>query len=267
MAIACSTSAFKSDLDDALSRVAALGFHDVALIAIGGWDHVSLPALVDDYDDEMSRTKDLLEKYNLNPIAVAAAFDPPLFERADSAGNRERLRQVRTLARFMNDLGIDSAGYYPGFRQESADPEEIYRNTRETIREIQAIADEAGVVMGPELHIRSNLETLPECERILADLPDLTIEYDPSHFITQGIAIGNTAPLIDRAHHIGIRGASAGRLQAAGPENRWFVPWIMEHLGQIGYEGHIAVEYLSGRDFDVEEEIADCRAQIEEHLP
>ncbi len=266
MRTACSTSAWRGDLEHALSRVKSLGFEYVDLICIAQWGHVTIDALAANYTGELERVRRLLSKYELTPIAANLAITPQLFERGDPAANAAREEHTRLFCRLMNDLGIAKGSYYPGVKQKDADYESIYAATIASVREIAAVAAEHSVVLGPELHWNTNVETLEQSRRLLEELPDLTIAYDPSHFIMQGEPVEATAFLLDRAHHVHLRSAAVDAMQAPLPEAREAIRWILSRLREIDYRGDLTIEYLPSEELDSEAEIAALRDLIAAEL-
>lgn len=256
MRVACSTSAWRGDLDHALNRVKALGFEYVDVICIAAWDHVKIDDLIDDFDGTVERVKRLLSKHGLSPIAANLGITPSLFERDDEAANEERRRNTRAFCRFMNALDVSVGGYYPGFRQNDADRPAAFAATVESIREISAIAVEHAVRIGPELHYNTNVQTIEEARRLLADLPDLMVVYDPSHFVMQGIPIEQTDFILARSHHVHFRAAAPDKMQSTVEENLDDLRWISSELKRIGYAGDVSIEYLPSEEIDSEAQIA-----------
>ena len=256
MRIACSTSAWRGDLEHALSRVTALGFEYVDVICIAQWGHVTIDALSANYAGELERVRGLLSRFGLKAIAANLAITPQLFDRDDPAANATRVEHTRLFCRLMNDLGIPKGSYYPGVKQTDADYESVYAATVASMREIGQVAAEHHVTLGPELHWNTNVETLAQSARLLEDLPDLTIAYDPSHFIMQGEPIEATAFLLDRAHHVHLRSAAIDRMQAPLGEAEGAIRWILHRLREIDYSGDLTIEYLPSDELDGEAEIA-----------
>ena len=262
MRIACSTSAWRGELEHALSRVSSLGFDAIDLICIAQWDHVTIDALVANYGAEVERVRGLLTKFGLTAVAANLAITPQLFERDGEHENALRREHTKLFCRMMNDLGIAKGSYYPGVKQTGADYEAVYAATVESIREIQSIAADYHVTLGPELHWNTNVETLDESRRLLDDMPELTIAYDPSHFIMQGEPIEATAFLIDRAHHVHLRSAAVDRMQAPLGDAADAMRWILRRLREIDYPGDVTIEYLPSEELDTEAEISRLRDLI-----
>ena len=257
MKIIGSTSAFNTDLDDALGRLGALGFSEVDLILIEDWGLVSVQALVDDFDKETARVRMILEKHGLRAVSVNAAFSPQLFDREDEAQNELRRVQVSAVCRFMRELGIEIGGHYPGHIADwKNDPEGVWTGTVATLREIQAIAREEGVVLAPEIHVKTPFEEPDKARRLLREIPGLPYTYEPSHFIVNGIDAVETADLLAGACHCHLRTCAPGYLQAAPPVGYEALDWMMEQLRARDYSGYISIEFLPEATFNVEQAIA-----------
>jgi len=266
MKIACSTSAFKSDLNTALKDISGIGFRYVDLICIPSWDHVMTDSLLEDFDRVAADLEKELDDCDLIPIAVNIAFEEALYERKDQEQNESRLKRVEAVCNLMNRLGIRVGSYYPGYRQADADTEEIYLATKESIEEITEVSASSGVVLGPEFHWQTNLETPQQCERLLNDLPELTVVYDPSHFIMQGLSIDDTEFILQRSHHIHLRGCALDAMQAPVEEGGEYIPLLLKQMRESGYSGNCSIEYLPTDEFDVRDEICTTREYIEQSL-
>ena len=264
MAVACSTSAFRTDLDGALARVAALGFDAVDLIVMPGWDHVSPDRLVEDFDAEASRVEELLAAHELTPIAVNCAFGH-LHEREDEAANAARIDLVRAVGKLMNRLDVGVGAFFPG-RKWSENPwERVLADTAATAREILAVADEAGVTLGIELHYNTPFETVEQARRLLADVPELPITYDPSHFAMQEIPLPETADLLDRATHVHVRDAAPEKMCVPTGTGTVDFAWLAAALKQRDYRGHFSIEYLPNAEGDPGDAILNMRDILAEH--
>lgn len=266
MKIACSTSFQKGDLPTALSRISALGFEYVDLIVIGGWQHIMPQDLVADFDRQAAQIEALLQKNKLSAISMNVGVTPHLHDRSQAEANAGRIEQARAICRLMNRLGVKAAGYYPGYRAEGRDWEEALADTIQSMRELSAVAQEHGVRLGPELHWATPVEKVSQCLRLLADYPELTVQYDPSHFILQGEPIEATLPFLKRAHHLHFRGCAPDRMQCPLAEGCSHFGWVLQQAKAIGYSGNASIEYLPNGGFDPETEIRATKALLESLL-
>ncbi len=254
MAIACSTSAFKTDFESALGEVARLGFKHVDLIAIGGWNHVSLPKLVDSFDATADRIEGLLSRYGLTPVAMNFAVHHP-HQRTDEQANANRLEQVRAQTRIMNRLGVKVASFYPGYKAEDRRWEDVLADEVATLGEMLAIGRDAGVTLCVEPHFGTPFQSVRQGLGLLEALPELQIAYDPSHYAMQGIDLRETQPLLDRAATVHLRDAGPDKMQRPVGEGTVDFDWIIQTLQARHYAGQWSIEYLPSEEIDIPAQI------------
>ena len=259
--VACSTSAFKLPLAQALARVAVVGFSHVDVICIESWGHVSLPRLARDYAAHAAEIAALLAQYALTPVALNMAFTHHPHQRSEEA-TRTRLAEARGAARLMQQLGVQVASFYPGYKVEDRAWADVRRDTLATLKELQVVADDAGVVFAPEPHHATPLQTLPCIMEVLDAMPELRIAYDPSHFAMQGLDVRDTAALLDRAAHVHVRDARPDVMYAPCGTGTVDMAWLVQALAARAYRGWISIECLPKAGADVEHDIAVLRQTV-----
>jgi sugar phosphate isomerase/epimerase len=266
MIVACSTAAFRTGLDEALAEVARLGFSHVDLIAIEGWDHVNLERLSTHYDLESGRVKSLLEKHGLTPFAVNFGVDTTS-PAADARANGSREATVEAMCRLMSELGVGVGAFYPGYHDDSQSwcppREDVEDNALHAYRQMLAIARGYGLTIGPEPHCWSVFETPQQVRRLFAALPEISVVYDASHFLLQGLDLAETEFVLTGSHHIHLRGAAKGLVQTAFDRSPMDLEWLFKTMAKIGYRGGISIEYLPDFPGDVGQEIAALRDTLE----
>jgi len=265
VAIACSTSAFRTPLDEALAQVSGMGFQHVDLICIPGWDHVQPRELAEDCEAVADSVAALLEQNDLTPVACNVALGA-LYQRSEEA-NAQRLREASGVAQLMTRLGIGIASFYPGFKVDEAEWNGAFESWLETWTELRRVAEQVGVEFVVELHKNTVFETMAQCRRLLEALPDLRIAYDPSHFVMQGMDVRETMPLLERAAHVHLRDAAADKMyEHTGAGNVDFA-YLFGALRDLGYRGHISIECLPGEgEPDVlRDDILKLKAIAEKH--
>ena len=249
-----STAFLKEQPDEVLRNCAELGFREVDLLCISNWGITSPDALRDDFDGEVKRVGDLLEKYGLTAVRANTAFSPQLHERTDEAQNEARLGSIRAFCRFMK--GIPIAAHYPGHIGDwKNDPEGVWRDSVASLAEIQDISREEGVILAPEIHFNTPFEKPEDARRLLREMPGLPYVYEPSHFIVKGIDCTATGDLLDGAIHCHFRTSGPGKIQAAPPAGYDSLDWMMARLRQRDYDGCLSIEYLPNADFPVPEAV------------
>ena len=259
MNIACSTSAYRGSLDDALASVARMGFTAIDLIAIPGWGQLEPARLAEHWEAEAERVGALLMQHHLTPIAVNLAVGNP--HQRDAAVVAQRLREVAGAARFMQRLGIPLASFYPGYRAEDRPWEEVLADSVISMREMLAVAGAYGVTLAVELHMFTPFETVAQGMRLLQELPELSVAYDPSHYAMQSIDLRDTAPFLARAAHVHLRDAAPEQMMAPVGAGTVDFPWILDTLRALDYRGNLSIEYLPDLP-EVEGEIMRLREMI-----
>lgn len=256
--LGCSTAFENDSLERACGRIAAMGFEWVDLICIPGWNQVVPSALVNDFEGVSSKVARLLDRYGLRAHAFNMAV-PDLHRRGDKGVNRERIEQTRALVALMKRLGVERAGFYPGYYAEGRHPDEVLADTVASLREMLEIAGEAGVVIGPEIHRFTPFETPGQAKRLMEAVPELGVVYDASHFVMQGIPLEETAFMFPRVIHVHFRGSAEGKMQCMPSESTADHGWVCRQLALCGYAGNASIEYLPELEGDVECAIRETR--------
>jgi sugar phosphate isomerase/epimerase len=102
----------------------------------------------------------------------------------------------------------------------------------------------AGLTFGVEAHIGSIAPNPKAAERLVKDVPGLTLTLDYTHFTRRGMPDRVVEPLVRYASHFHARGARRGRLQAAFKQNVIDYDRILKQMKKTGYGGYIGVEYV-----------------------
>lgn len=268
MAIACSTAVrCNASLEKALADIAAAGFDTIDLLAIDGWVHVNPTDLADRFDETLARVNGLLKQHRLMPIALNTGTSPQLHHRSPEV-NAQRMREVEGLIRLMQHLGLNVAAMQPRNPDPARPWEDVLRDCVATLREQVAAAEAAGVTFALELHIRSPFETLQQTRRLLDEMPELPLVYDPSHFVMQGIDIRETGWLMDyNTRHVHLRDAGMDKMQVPFGTGQVDFDWVLGSLVDRGYQGHIAIEYLESDAFDALDSALRLRDTIIAYFP
>ncbi len=262
MIIACSTSAFKSNLDDALGQIKSMGFKHVDLIAIPGWNQIDLDKLTREYDAYSCEIESLLKKHELTPVAMNMAVGN-LYQRNDEE-NTKRMSRMRSAAGLMNKLNIKIASFYPGYKVDEKDWDNALLEEIKTIKEMMDIGNEFGVTFAVEFHYDTIIQTIEQCRKLLSVLPELQAAYDPSHFAMQeGFSLRDTEEFINKAVHIHMRDASVGKMQEPYGRGTVDFDWIMGCLKKRNYQGAVSIEYLPGLEGNMKEQITALKNKLE----
>jgi sugar phosphate isomerase/epimerase len=251
MIVSCSTSVrCNSSLEKALADIEAAGMHYVDVLAIDGWVHIHTRDLVDDFETVFSRLDSLLRQHHLTPAALNTGAAPQLHHRSEQM-NAQRRREIEALVRLTQRLGVSVAAIQPRSTDRQRPYADVLADCVATLREQMEIGARAGVTFALELHVNSPFETLEQARMLLAELPDLPLVYDPTHFVMQGIDIRETGWLMKNARHIHLRDAAPGHLQVPLGAGLVDFDWLLGALRDQGYRGYFSIEYLETDEFDV----------------
>lgn len=254
--VACSTSGFKTPLDAALARVAALGFSHVDLIAIPGWDHVDLERLTDAFDEEAARIEAALGAHRLVPIALNCAPGPQSHQRGDQTANARRRATFTAVARLARRLAVPRVSYYPGYWRPDLRPwAEAFADALATYREIAGIGADEGIEFLLEPHAHTLAERPEQLRPLFEALPELRVAYDPSHFAHAALAARDVAFLLERTAHVHLRDAQPGQLHAPCGTGEVDFGALGRALRARGYTGNVSLEPLPGFAGDLDREI------------
>ncbi|MBB6733545.1 sugar phosphate isomerase/epimerase family protein [Cohnella zeiphila] len=267
--IACSTSVRSgSGLEEALAALSAAGFRYVDVLAIDGWAHVHPSALTGKASlrEQIARTSELLERYELQPIAANSGVSPQLHDRSSGAIARRRA-ETEGLVHWMKELGIGFCAIQPRQPDPSRPWQEVMSDCVASLKEQVEIARAEGVTMALEFHVNSPFETMEQCLAFLERMPNMPIVYDPTHFVMQGVPLGETFSLMDRSVHVHLRDAAKGRMQTRFGTGEVDFGLVLGELRSRGYRGAFSIEYLDTAHYDVIEDAAKLFALIANEFP
>ncbi len=266
LTIIASTAPFRDSLEDAIAKLSGAGFKEVDLIVIESWNLISLTALLENFHQEMDRVQAALDRFGVRARSVNCAFSPDLNDRSDTEKNLHRRRQIQALCRFMRSLGISIGAHYPGhIASWKNDPQGVWKSTVESLREIQQIARDEGVILAPEIHSDTPLENPKDARRLLDEIPSLPITYEPSHFICQGFPWEDTLDLLNSAVHCHCRTSSLGQIQAAPPAGLDALDWMISSLRARGYNGIVSLEFLPNAPFSFIQAMLELEARYRQN--
>lgn len=132
----------------------------------------------------------------------------------------------------------------PGVHFEDEDREKSYGRTVEELAWRVERAKEADIVFGVEAHVGSLAPDPPSADKLIRDVPGLTLTLDYTHFTRIGIPDADIEMLVPHASHFHMRGACTGRLQTSFQDNVIDYDRVIDRMQACGYAGWIGVEYV-----------------------
>ncbi len=266
--IICSTSGFKMDLDTALGKIAGMGFDGIDLICIGGWNHVVLEELVNDFDRVAQTVEDLLRKHGLTAYAANAGL-PTLHQRADETVNAQRREQAEALCRLMQRLRIPYASCYPGYYGpgvEENDPREhdrILDDLASSAVEVSEIFLKHDLRFAVEPHWRTPIQTLEQTWSLVSRDERIMLVYDPTHFVMQGVPTAETLPMLERSSHAHLRDAAKDAMAVPFGAGDVDFQAILDVMRDRDFTASISLEYLPDKVQDTEADLVKMRDALE----
>lgn len=162
-----------------------------------------------------------------------------------TAGDQAELREIfADTLEFASRLGSPGVTLLPGVVDDGVSRGEAIARAAEGLRPLVDMGTERGLGVSVEPHVGSCIETPEETIELLGICPGLTITFDPSHYIYQGIDTKRMLPVLGRTRHVQIRPAAPGVMQARTAENGIDLPAIFDELHALGYDGWVASEFV-----------------------
>lgn len=161
----------------------------------------------------------------------------------DSTIREANLRRFRAIVRCAR--GIDATGItlLPGVIWEELGPERSFDLAVVELRQLLAVAQDAGLRLSVEAHLESIVEAPSAARRLVEAVPGLTLTLDYSHFVAAGYAPDEVHPLVPYAGHFHARQAARGALQRGYRDGTLDFADIVGRLGAAGFNGDLCVEY------------------------
>jgi sugar phosphate isomerase/epimerase len=101
-----------------------------------------------------------------------------------------------------------------------------------------------GITCSVEPHVGSIAPSPQAADKLVRDVPGLTLTLDYTHFTRLGMPDARVEPLLSNATHFHVRGARKGRLQTSFQKNTIDYRRIVQQMQQVGYAGWIGIEYI-----------------------
>jgi sugar phosphate isomerase/epimerase len=161
------------------------------------------------------------------------------------AGDQAELQAIfADTLQFAARLGAPGVTLLPGVMEEGVSRTEAIDRAAEGLRPLVEMGAERGLGVSVEPHVGSCIETPEETLELLDRCPGLTITFDPSHYIYQGISTAKMLPVLGRVRHVQIRPAATGVMQARTADNEIDLPAIFAELHGLHYDGWVASEFV-----------------------
>jgi sugar phosphate isomerase/epimerase len=260
--ILCSSVVKSADtFENAMSLISAAGFKDIDLIAINTWAHINPAVLAVDYDATLANVDSVLKKNNLTMRAMNIGMNKQMHDRKKES-IESNLKELEALCKFMNYFGVKNAALQPLSKDYNRNPDDVLKDSVDALEEYYECTTKHGIALGLELHVHSPFESLEAAKYVYERIPEATIVFDPTHYISAGLKLEDSEFVIDKAVHVHIRDAGPGQLQAKMGEGTVDFEWIVNKLAARNYTGHYSIEYLHTNDWDALAEAVKLRDKL-----
>jgi sugar phosphate isomerase/epimerase len=267
--VSCADSTFpRLSHETALAVIKDLGITAVDVCSFTGYPHTPPDAILADPEGAADAVLGRLERLGLEVadvfLIVGGSFEELAINHPDQAVRDRALEYFEHGVAFARRLRAPGITILPGT---SFDDASLELAATELNRRAE-IAGAAGLRLAFEPHYGSLAETPARALELVERTPDVGFALDYSHFVYQGIPVEDVDALLPRTHHLHVRQAAPGAIQARTNEGVIDFVRIRDALLAIGYEGYFALEYqwedgwLDFAHVDCIAETADTRAVL-----
>lgn len=170
-------------------------------------------------------------------------------------------------AEFALESGCGHITLLPGLQYDA----DAFARACDTLNAFSEFAHDVGLIFAVEPHTTSVIDTPQKALRMLAEVRDLTLTLDYSHFVRDGIPQESVHALIPYASHLHCRHAAAGRLQTREDESEIDYAAVTDALKRAQYDKGICLEFCVDawerqNEVDAISEIWKMRALLERYF-
>jgi sugar phosphate isomerase/epimerase len=234
--------------DQALSLIAMLGFEGVDIGLFEDRSHLQPSREFADVNASARLLKEKLADRGLLAADVFLQMDNDFTPYAINHPQAKRRQKARdSFLKTLDYAAGCSCGHVttlPGVQFEEEPYETSFDRAVDELGWRVEQARKFGIVFGIEAHVGSLVPDPESAERLVQNVPGLTLTLDYTHFTRLGMADSAVEPLIRYAGHFHARGAREGRLQESFARNTIDYRRIYEAMQAAGYKGWIGIEYV-----------------------
>ncbi len=216
--------------------------------------------------------KDLL-RYEIEMPCFYYRFGQELAERniADARNMAANTEDFRKVVAFCHAAGIKRIFVLPGLVNPGQSLKDAQTASIAALKQLVPIAQEAGIILTMEAHVRSIVESPSATFELLNNVPDLKLALDYSHFVCMGYTQADIDPLVPYAAHMHLRQAKPGALQEKFDYGTINFATLIGTLNSAGYDDYLALEvvhqdYMNTRSDDVLTEIIQLRDLVRRYI-
>ncbi|MCL2664360.1 MAG: sugar phosphate isomerase/epimerase [Defluviitaleaceae bacterium] len=265
MIICSSVTRSKDKMEDAMAAIAAAGFKDIDLIAINKWAHFDPADLAADFAAITKRAENALKANGLTMRAMNVGMNGQMHDRKKETVE-SNLKELDALCRFMKHFGAKNCALQPLQKDPGRDAADVLKDSVDSLEEYYECTLKHGISLGLELHVHSPFESVEAARYVYERIPEATVVFDPTHFISMGGSLKDCEYVMDKAVHVHIRDAAEDMIQTKVGEGSVDFEWVVTKLLARGYKGHFSIEYLCNEEWDALAEAVKLRGILEKWI-
>ena len=238
-------------LEEAAGIYRALGVNAMDLIAMPG-AALEVDEIARDPQGHADRARKLdMELGNLIVI-FGEGFEDRALNSTEPEVREKNLETCKGLLEFCAAARAYSMMVLPGVLQKGISREEALEISAAELRTMNALAEEAGVLLAYEPHVESILESPQEILDFVQRVPEIKLVLDYAHCVSLGYKQSEIDALAPYAGHVHLRQASSVKIQARWAEGEIDFAAVMQLLVKTGYGGYVTLEYEHGEFWDMD---------------
>jgi sugar phosphate isomerase/epimerase len=246
--LSCADSTFpRLSHEASLTVIKDLGFTAADVCSFTGYPHTPPETVLADPDGAANAVAARLDRLGLAVadvfMIVGTSFEQYAQNHPDQAVRDKSLEHFERFVSFARRLEAPGLTILPGTTFEEIGEEASIALAASELNRRAEVAGEAGLRLAFEPHYGSVAETPAAALDLIERTPDVGFALDYSHFVYQGIPVEDVDPLLARTHHLHVRQAAPGVIQARTGEGVIDFPRIRDALIGMGYAGYFALEY------------------------
>lgn len=234
--------------DQSLELISMLDFEGVDIGLFEERSHLWPSREFQNTDSSAARLKKSLTARGLSCadlfLQMAPDFVPFAINHPDSTPRKKARDWFLHALDYAAGIGAPHVTALPGVRFDSESADDSWQRACEELAWRVEQARSRNIIFGTEAHVGSLAATPVDAERLVRDVPGLTLTLDYTHFTREGRPDSDIEPLLSHASHFHVRGAQPDRLQCSYKDNQIDYGRILDVMKENRYAGYIGVEYV-----------------------
>ena len=234
--------------DQALELIAMLGFEGVDIGLFEERSHLWPSREFEDTGSSARRLKRNLHERGLKAadifLQMANDFTPYAINHPEAPARQKARDWFLETLDYAAECGCQHVTTLPGVHFETEPKDASLARAVDELRWRVDQAKEHNIIFGVEAHIGSIVLDPESAERLVQQVPGLTLTLDYTHFTRLGLPDSAVERLVTYASHFHVRGAREGRLQESFARNAIDYERVFEAMQATGYKGWIGIEYV-----------------------